>query len=67
MIELVIVGCMAAHPHVCRDFKQAYAAEQLTPYSCMMNAMPELAKWKEGHNEWLIRKFTCQRPRYVKL
>jgi hypothetical protein len=66
MLELVIVGCMAAHPHICQNFKLTYG-ENITPYACMMGAMPQIAKWNEGHSEWTVRKFTCQRPRYVRL
>lgn len=61
MIELVISACLVTVPWECKDFKETFIEEFLTPMKCVMHAQPELAKWKEEHPGWEITKYRCQR------
>lgn len=59
MISLIISACLVTAPWECKDFQETFIEEHLTPMRCVMQAMPELAKWKEGHPGWEITKYKC--------
>ena len=61
MIALVFTACLQASPMVCQEQNLLFA-EQMTPMACLMNAQPELAKWKATHPRWRISSFKCGRP-----
>jgi hypothetical protein len=60
MIELVVTVCLAADPSRCREISLVYAAENLTPHQCMMASPLEIAKWSEGHPNWVAKRWTCR-------
>ncbi|WP_245257635.1 hypothetical protein [Hyphomicrobium zavarzinii] len=45
-----------------------YLAESVTPMQCMMQSQAEIAKWTEGHPNWVAKRWSC-RPagRYAKI
>lgn len=55
------LACLIADPNVCHDQRMEFRSDHnLTPQQCMMNAMPELAKWAEQHPKYRIAKFSCR-------
>ena len=61
MIALVFITCLQTSPTVCEERTMLYQ-EQMTPMACLMNAQPELAKWKATHPNWRITSYRCGRP-----
>ena len=54
-------------PASCRDVGLIYAAENLTPMQCLMQAPPQMAKWVGEHPGWKIMMGSCRRAgRYAK-
>jgi hypothetical protein len=60
MIELLLSVCLSTEPNSCKDVALSYAAENLTPFQCMMGAQPEIAKWADAHPKWTVKRWTCQ-------
>lgn len=59
-VYVKFVACLIASPNVCHDQQMQFVADRnLTPQQCMMNAMPELAKWAEQHPKYRITRFWC--------
>jgi len=59
-VYVKFVACLITAPNVCHDQEMQFAADHsLTPQQCMMNAMPELAKWSEEHPKYRITRFSC--------
>ena len=68
MLELLVSVCLMDNPERCKDVSLAYVEEQLTPMQCMMGAQSEIAKWIEGHPNWQVKRWTCQRAgRFAKI
>lgn len=61
MIELVLTVCLAGELTTCKTVKLPFVNEGqlVTPYSCAMGAMPEIAKWSEAHPQWRVTRWTC--------
>lgn len=67
MLELIVSVCLISDPSRCREVSLAYAEESVTPMQCIMGAQVEIAKWIEGHPEYALKRWTCQRAgRYAK-
>lgn len=60
MIALVFVACLQSSPTVCQE-QNVLFTDQMTPMGCLMNAQPEMAKWKNTHPKWRISSFRCGR------
>lgn len=59
-VYVKFVACLIADPNVCHDQQMQFVADhELTPQQCMMNAMPELAKWNSEHPKFRITQFSC--------
>ncbi|MEI4472749.1 hypothetical protein [Frigidibacter sp. MR17.24] len=61
MIALVFMACLPNGASDCREQQLLFSSENLTPYMCLMQAQPELAKWTAGHPGWTIAKWGCRR------
>jgi hypothetical protein len=67
MIELVLLACLIADPHVCKDVA-AGASADATPIQCLQKSQQEAAKWVEQHPQWRIAKISCGRlGRYARI
>lgn len=63
-VYVKFVACLLTQPTVCHDQQMQFESNQaLTPQQCMMNAMPELAKWSEEHPKFRIVRFSCHTKR----
>ena len=60
MIELVVSVCLISSPDQCKDVSLIYSAESVSSLQCVMGAQPEIAKWKEAHPKWHVKRWTCQ-------
>jgi hypothetical protein len=70
MLDFIILACQlnVAVPDInskgCKEFHQTVQAKEghppLTPYSCMMQSMPELAKFVESNPGWVPKRWTCR-------
>lgn len=60
MIEIAAAACLIGYANQCRDVVLTFAAENVTPTSCMTYSQIELAKWTVGHPNWRITRFTCR-------
>lgn len=68
MLELLLSVCLIDAPERCKDVALTYSAENFTPFQCMMGAQPEIAKWSEGHPNWVVKRWVCQPAgRFAKL
>lgn len=61
MIELILTVCLATDSATCKVVRLPYVNEGqlVTPYSCAMGAMPEIAKWSEEHPQWKVTRWAC--------
>jgi hypothetical protein len=68
MLELIVSVCLVDNPTRCKDVSLVYLAESVTPMQCMMQSQAEIAKWTEGHPNWVAKRWSC-RPagRYAKI
>ena len=69
MIEILALVCTMQAPLQCKDVKLVFAAESVTPFSCMLYGQVELAKWKNEHPGWEVKRgFKCGiAGRYAKI
>lgn len=67
MLELVMLVCNVVNPTNCKNVPLIYGDESRSPYQCIMQAMPEMAKWAGQNPQWRVAKWTCRRAgRYAK-
>lgn len=59
MLAIVISACLAHDPASCKDYKIPLN-EAVDASSCMMHALPHLAKWADEHPGLVIAKFVCR-------
>ena len=59
MLAIVISACLAQDPAACKDYRIPLN-ESVDPASCMMHALPHLAKWADDHPGLVISKFVCK-------
>lgn len=59
MIELVFVACLKTMPSRCEERSLAYLPE-MTLFSCMIQAQPQLARWAEMHPGLTVSRWSCQ-------
>jgi hypothetical protein len=59
MIELVFVVCLKTMPHLCEQRSLAYL-EDMSLWSCMLQAQPQLAQWSEAHPTLQVARWSCQ-------
>ncbi len=57
MIELLIVACLGTGE--CRDFSKLYDAQDVSLMTCMVAGQSEIARWKESHPDWSVRRWSC--------
>ena len=62
MLELVLIVCLSAQPDRC---EQIYLVEETAPnmMQCLMSGPTQAAKWAETHPGYVVRRWTCGRPR----
>ena len=60
MLELVVSVCLITDLSRCKDVSLTYSAEDMTLYQCMMMSPVEIAKWSEGHPNWVAKRWTCR-------
>jgi hypothetical protein len=60
MIELVVSVCLVNDLTRCKDISLVYMAEGVTPMQCLMMSPAEIAKWAEGHPNWVAKRWTCR-------
>ncbi|MGL4395291.1 MAG: hypothetical protein ACRCS9_02010 [Hyphomicrobium sp.] len=65
MIELIVSVCLLSAPEQCKNVALSFAEDAVTPFQCMLYGQSEIAKWKEGHPDWSIRKWSCGPARQV--
>ena len=64
MIELLIKACVLSM-HIsspepeCRDFSLLFDQHDVSLMTCMMQAQPIIAQWKESHHKWDVRRWQC--------
>lgn len=59
-VYVKFIACLISDPGVCHEQQMRFQAEHnLTPQQCVINAMPELAKWIEEHPKFRITQFAC--------
>ena len=59
MLAIIISACLAQDPAACKDYRIPLS-EGVDPNSCMMHALPHLAKWAGEHPGLVISKFHCR-------
>ena len=59
MIELVFIVCLTANSEYCEE-RNLLFAENMSPYTCMMQAQPQLAAWANEHPKWRVSKWSCR-------
>lgn len=59
MIELAFVVCLKAQLHLCEERSFAYLPD-MTLFSCMMQAQPQLAAWSESNPHLTVTRWTCR-------
>ena len=57
MLELIIAACLATGP--CRDFQLLYDARDASVTACVAMGQVEIARWKETHPDWIVRRWSC--------
>jgi hypothetical protein len=60
MLELVVSVCLVSDLNRCKDISLVYAANGMSQMQCMMQSPIEIAKWNEGHPNWVARRWTCR-------
>lgn len=60
MLELLVTVCMIDDASRCKDVSLVYLAEAVTPHQCMMRSQMEIAKWTEGHPNWVAKRWSCR-------
>ncbi|TGN34709.1 hypothetical protein E4L95_23585 [Paracoccus liaowanqingii] len=65
MIELLISACtlsaqLASPPQQCRDFSLLFDAREVSMLTCMTLGQPQVARWKEAHPQWNVRRWQCR-------
>lgn len=64
MIELMIKACVLA-THLsspepeCRDFSLLFDARDVSLMTCMIQAQPIIAQWKQANHKWEVRGWQC--------
>jgi hypothetical protein len=58
-VELVVFVCLAANVATCEEQHLSVALEPVPQSTCMMKAMPYLAKWAGDHPQFVIKKWRC--------
>lgn len=64
MIELVIKACllsthMTAAEGECRDFSLLFDPRDISVLTCMTQAQPIIARWKDSHHRWEVKRWQC--------
>ena len=64
MIELLIEACLlsgslSAPEGECRDFSLLFDPRDVSVMTCMLQAQPIIAQWKESHHKWDVRRWQC--------
>jgi len=57
MLELIIAACLATGH--CRDFQLLYDARETSVMTCVTMGQAEIARWKESHPAWIVRRWSC--------
>lgn len=67
MLEIIASVCLMAEPGKCKDVHLTFAAEAeaVTQSQCFMFGQIELAKWREGHPDWRIARWSCRAAREI--
>lgn len=60
MLELLVSVCLINEPSRCKDVSLTYSAEGMSQLQCVMGAQPEIAKWIEGHPNWVAKRWECR-------
>lgn len=58
MMELAFLACLSTSPQTCENRSLLYT--DISAFTCMMAAQPELAKWADTHPDWKISRWACQ-------
>ncbi len=64
MIELLIKACvfstqLTAPQGECRDFSLLFDAGEVSIMTCMTQAQPIIARWKDSHHNWEVQRWQC--------
>lgn len=61
MLELILTVCLNGEMSSCKVVRLPFVDEGqlVTPYSCTMAAMPQIAQWSEQHPKWYVARWTC--------
>lgn len=64
MIELIIKACLfSTHITVvegeCRDFSLLFDPRDISVMTCMTQAQPIIAQWKESQQRWHVKRWQC--------
>lgn len=57
MIELVIAACLATGE--CKESRLTYDAQEVSLMTCIVAGQTEVARWKENHPDWQIKRWHC--------
>nr|WP_111298311.1 hypothetical protein [Paracoccus saliphilus] len=65
MIEMLISACalsaqLASPPQQCRDFSLLFDAREVSMITCMIHGQTQVARWKDAHPQWNIRRWQCR-------
>ena len=58
MLALVIAACLATAGS-CRDFQLLYDPREVSLMTCVTVGQAEIARWKESHAAWTVRRWSC--------
>ena len=58
MFGIVMTVCVASATF-CKDIILVQQSEPISPNSCMLQAMPEMAKWFVDHEGYVIKSWPC--------
>ena len=63
MIELLVSVCFIAEPARCKDVALIFAAVPGVELQCQMGmaGQDQIAKWREAHPHWTVKRWTCRR------
>lgn len=59
MFGILLTVCLLSGNHECKDVTLATQSEPIPAYSCMLQAMPDAAKWIAENPGWYIKGWSC--------
>ena len=60
MIELIFSVCLVHQPDQCHNERMSFFQTRVTPGQCVMMGQIEIARWMDGHPNYVLKKWSCR-------